>query len=113
MSSLWEEVREAEQGINDGEPWALDKFIHSAGTMVETFRLAKSNFTKNRVCAIATASPDVAGHHARAEEPEVRFQGGRRLATHGNARPPGACFRMYVLPCCSLSADSQSRTKPL
>lgn len=48
MASLWEEVQEAEQGINEGEPWALDKFIHSAGTMVETFRLAKSNFTKNR-----------------------------------------------------------------
>lgn len=49
MASLWEEVQEAERGINEGEPWALDKFIHSAGTMVETFRLAKSNFTKNRV----------------------------------------------------------------
>lgn len=51
MASLWEEVQEAEQGINDGEPWTLDKFIQSAGTMVETFRLAKSNFTKNRVSA--------------------------------------------------------------
>lgn len=50
MNSLWDDVQIAEEGINDGEPWALDKFIHAAGTMIETFRLAKSNFTKNRVC---------------------------------------------------------------
>lgn len=48
MKGLWADVREAEEGINEGEAWALDKFIHSAGTMIETFRLAKTNFTKNR-----------------------------------------------------------------
>jgi general transcription factor 3C polypeptide 3 (transcription factor C subunit 4) len=48
MKGLWQDVREAEEGINNGEAWALDKFIHSAGTMIETYRLAKSNFTKNR-----------------------------------------------------------------
>lgn len=49
MQGLWEDVQKAEDGINNGDPWALDKFIHAAGTMIETFRLAKSNFTKNRV----------------------------------------------------------------
>lgn len=75
MASLWEEVQEAEQGINEGEPWALDKFIHSAGTMVETFRLAKSNFTKNRVGAGGKLWLTPLGYHSRAEEPEVRLQG--------------------------------------
>lgn len=73
MASLWEEVQEAEQGINDGEPWALDKFIHSAGTMVETFRLAKSNFTKNRVSLIEKRPLTLAGHHPRTQEPEIRL----------------------------------------
>ncbi|KLT39056.1 TPR-like protein [Cutaneotrichosporon oleaginosum] len=48
MQGLWDDVQKAEEGINNGDPWALDKFIHSAGTMIETFRLARSNFTKNR-----------------------------------------------------------------
>ncbi|GMK54381.1 hypothetical protein CspeluHIS016_0109670 [Cutaneotrichosporon spelunceum] len=48
MQGLWEDVQKAEDGINNGDMYALDKFIHAAGTMIETFRLAKSNFTKNR-----------------------------------------------------------------
>lgn len=54
MQGLWEDVQKAEDGINNGDPWALDKFIHAAGTMIETFRLAKSNFTKNRVSGPAS-----------------------------------------------------------
>lgn len=49
MQGLWADVVSAEDGIGNGEPGALDKFIYSAGTMIETFRLAKSNFGKNRV----------------------------------------------------------------
>lgn len=49
MQGLWADVISAEEGIGNGEPGALDKFIYSAGTMIETFRLAKSNFGKNRV----------------------------------------------------------------
>jgi general transcription factor 3C polypeptide 3 (transcription factor C subunit 4) len=49
MQGLWADVVSAEEGIGNGEPGALDKFIYSAGTMIETFRLAKSNFGKNRV----------------------------------------------------------------
>lgn len=71
MASLWDEVQEAEQGINEGEPWALDKFIQSAGTMVETFRLAKSNFTKNRVSTSALPRLTPAGYHSRTEESKV------------------------------------------
>lgn len=52
MQGLWDDVQKAEDGINNGDPWALDKFIHAAGTMIETFRLAKSNFTKNRVSGL-------------------------------------------------------------
>lgn len=59
MQGLWEDVQKAEDGINNGDPWALDKFIHSAGTMIETFRLAKSNFTKNRVSRITLKAADI------------------------------------------------------
>lgn len=49
MESLWEEVKEAEAGIEEGDVGALDQFIQAAGTMIENFRLAKGNFTKTRV----------------------------------------------------------------
>lgn len=49
MRSLWEDVQRAESGIQNGEAGALDEFVQAAGTMVENFRLARSNFNKNRV----------------------------------------------------------------
>jgi general transcription factor 3C polypeptide 3 (transcription factor C subunit 4) len=51
MQGLWEQVQAAEQGIEAVPPevGALDRFIMSAGTMVENFRLAKGNFSKGRV----------------------------------------------------------------
>lgn len=49
MQELWEQVQTAEAEIQEGHPTALDRFIEAAGTMVENFRLAKSNFGKNRV----------------------------------------------------------------
>ncbi len=52
MRSLWDEVLEAEQGIDEGDPGALDQFIYAAGTMIENFRLARSNFSKSRVSRI-------------------------------------------------------------
>ena len=59
MQSLWQDVRAAEEGIANGAIEALDNFIEAAGTMVENFRLAKSNFTKSRVsveCSTVTHS---------------------------------------------------------
>ncbi len=49
MEESWAEVKSAEEGIDEGDLGALDRFIYAAGTMIENFRLAKSNFTKNRV----------------------------------------------------------------
>lgn len=49
MQILWSEVQAAEEGIEEGDLGALDRFIYAAGTMIENFRLAKSNFNKNRV----------------------------------------------------------------
>lgn len=49
MTSMWESAREAEEGINDGRIGALEEYMRVAGTMVETFRLAKRNFGKGRV----------------------------------------------------------------
>lgn len=54
MQSLWEEVQEAEAGIAEGDMGALERFIYAAGTMVENYRLARSNFTKSRVSASDT-----------------------------------------------------------
>ncbi|KAK4684844.1 general transcription factor 3C polypeptide 3 (transcription factor C subunit 4), partial [Tremellales sp. Uapishka_1] len=48
MSSLWLDVKTAEAGIESGDLGALDNFLHAAGTMIETYRLAKSNFGKSR-----------------------------------------------------------------
>ena len=49
MQNLWEDVQSAEEGIAGGNMGALERFIYAAGTMVENYRLAKGNFTKNRV----------------------------------------------------------------
>lgn len=49
MQALWDEVRMAEDAIGEGVDGALERFILAAGTMVENFRLARSNFDKNRV----------------------------------------------------------------
>lgn len=49
MQALWADAQAAEQGIGEGEAGALDRFIFAAGTMIETFRLAKGNFKKDRV----------------------------------------------------------------
>lgn len=49
MDGLWTQVHQAEEGIAEGQPGALDQFIFAAGTMIETFRLARRNFGKNRV----------------------------------------------------------------
>lgn len=55
MRQMWEEVQEAEAGIAEGDLGALDRFIFAAGTMIENFRFAKSNFRKNRVSVIETS----------------------------------------------------------
>lgn len=52
MHSLWDDVQRSEEALNNGDPFALDQFIHAAGTMIETFRLAKSNFSRSRVRAV-------------------------------------------------------------
>jgi general transcription factor 3C polypeptide 3 (transcription factor C subunit 4) len=52
MQQLWEEVREAEAGIESGDAGALDRFVGAAGLMIENFRLAKHNFGKNRVSRV-------------------------------------------------------------
>jgi hypothetical protein len=49
MERLWTDARSAEAGIEAGEPGALDLFVDAAGTMIETYRLARGNFGKNRV----------------------------------------------------------------
>ena len=49
MHSFWEDVKTAEEGIDNGDMGALDDFIYAAGTMIENYRLAKGNFAKNRV----------------------------------------------------------------
>jgi general transcription factor 3C polypeptide 3 (transcription factor C subunit 4) len=49
MQEMWEEVQDAEAALAEGNNGALDRFIYAAGTMIENFRLARSNFTKNRV----------------------------------------------------------------
>lgn len=74
MQGLWEDVQKAEEGINNGDPWALDKFIHAAGTMIETFRLAKSNFTKNRVSRLQRRLLTLKGHCSDPQAAQVRHQ---------------------------------------
>jgi len=49
MQLLWEEVQAAEAEIGEGVAGALDRFISAGGTMVENFRMARSNFGKNKV----------------------------------------------------------------
>lgn len=48
MQEFWEEVQMAEAGIMNGDFGSLDRFVAAAGTMIENFRLAKANFSKNR-----------------------------------------------------------------
>ncbi|KAL1412045.1 transcription factor TFIIIC subunit tfc4 [Vanrija albida] len=48
MKRLFQDAELAEQQLNEGEPWALEAFTEAADRMIETFRLAKSNFSKNR-----------------------------------------------------------------
>jgi general transcription factor 3C polypeptide 3 (transcription factor C subunit 4) len=51
MQDLWRQVQSAEEGITSDPPeeGALDRFVMAAGTMIENYRLARSNFTKGRV----------------------------------------------------------------
>jgi general transcription factor 3C polypeptide 3 (transcription factor C subunit 4) len=49
MHAFWDDIQQAEAALEEGEPGALDRFMYAAGTMIENFRLAKSNFGKNRV----------------------------------------------------------------
>jgi general transcription factor 3C polypeptide 3 (transcription factor C subunit 4) len=56
MHALWDEVRTAEEAIGEGVHGALERFILAAGTMVENFRLARSNFDKNRVRVFGAVS---------------------------------------------------------
>lgn len=55
MQALWEEVQAAEAEIGEGVAGALDRFISAGGLMVENFRMARSNFGKNRVSVAAFA----------------------------------------------------------
>ncbi|WOO80159.1 Transcription factor tau subunit sfc4 [Vanrija pseudolonga] len=48
MKRLFQDAEAAEEQLNEGEPWALEAFTEAADRMIETFRLAKSNFSKNR-----------------------------------------------------------------
>jgi general transcription factor 3C polypeptide 3 (transcription factor C subunit 4) len=68
MQGLWADVLAAEEGIGKGEPGALDSFTYSAGTMIETYRLARGNFGKNRVSCLVLRNDretdaDGAGRH--------------------------------------------------
>lgn len=54
MMALWRDVQEAERGTENGDVGALDKFIYSAGTMVENHRMAARMFNKNRVSLLAS-----------------------------------------------------------
>jgi len=51
MQALWSEVQGAEEGIEQGDIGALERFVEAAGTMIENYRLSKGNFTKARVSA--------------------------------------------------------------
>ena len=61
MQALWEEVQTAETEIGEGVAGALDRFISAGGTMVENFRMARSNFGKNRVSLWIRRSADLKG----------------------------------------------------
>jgi general transcription factor 3C polypeptide 3 (transcription factor C subunit 4) len=58
MQSLWQQVQSAERGIEASPPeeGALERFIQSAGTMIENYRLARTNFTKGGVSYTSKAS---------------------------------------------------------
>lgn len=64
MQALWDEVRMAEEAIGEGVDGALERFILAAGTMVENFRLARSNFDKTRVRRERVYSRDELIHRA-------------------------------------------------
>lgn len=49
MVSLWQEVLQAEERLEEGDVGALDEFINSAGTMIDNHRMAKHMFTRHRV----------------------------------------------------------------
>lgn len=49
MHDLWDDVQAGITGIEEGDPEGLNRFIFAAGTMIENFRLARGNFSKNRV----------------------------------------------------------------
>ncbi|WRT64759.1 uncharacterized protein IL334_001693 [Kwoniella shivajii] len=48
MQNLWQDVQDAEKGIDEGDIGALDRFIAAAGTMIENYRLNRGNFSKSR-----------------------------------------------------------------
>jgi general transcription factor 3C polypeptide 3 (transcription factor C subunit 4) len=64
MQELWQQVQSAEQGITSdpAEEGALDRFVMAAGTMIENYRLARSNFTKGRVRDSVDAAKILADH---------------------------------------------------
>ncbi|KIY33595.1 general transcription factor 3C polypeptide 3 (transcription factor C subunit 4) [Cryptococcus gattii E566] len=48
MQNLWADVQDAERGTMEGEEGALERFVESAGLLIENYRMDRSNFTKNR-----------------------------------------------------------------
>ncbi|WVN89418.1 uncharacterized protein L203_104641 [Cryptococcus depauperatus CBS 7841] len=48
MHNLWLDVQDAERRTMQGEEGALDRFVESAGVLVENYRMDRSNFSKSR-----------------------------------------------------------------
>lgn len=67
MNSLWQDVQKSEAELNNGNQWALEQFIQAAGTMIETFRLAKNNFSRTRV-SYSFQIWLTSGHHSYHQE---------------------------------------------
>lgn len=61
MQNLWADVQEAERGTMEGEEGALERFVESAGLLIENYRMDRSNFTKNRVSCVDIGKSQLAG----------------------------------------------------
>nr|XP_019047149.1 hypothetical protein I302_03756 [Kwoniella bestiolae CBS 10118]OCF26079.1 hypothetical protein I302_03756 [Kwoniella bestiolae CBS 10118] len=93
MQNLWQDVQDAEKGIEEGDIGALDRFISAAGTMIENYRLNRGNFTKSRGVVRIIRSRKQRRHDIDTQAREMQDRLERMLGFEDDEGPTHITFR--------------------